>query len=129
MSKNRLVSSDAALKEQLRNPEFRREWERTAVARVVAMRLLMYRQAHRLSQSALAEKLGMKQPAIARLEAGDHTPRLETLMLLSRTLGIEFLVDIAPRGRPSRWLTNAVNQADVVQNVESPEGKILIAAQ
>src|SRR3990170_5751415 len=123
MSKNRLVSSDAALKEQLRNPEFRREWERTAVARVVAMRLLMYRQAHRLSQSALAEKLGMKQPAIARLEAGDHTPRLETLMLLSRTLGIEFLVDIAPSGSPSRWLKNAVNQADVVQNVESPEGK------
>lgn len=129
MTKTRLVNSEAALKQQLDDPEFRREWERTAVARAVAMCLLKYRRAHALSQTALGRRLGMKQPAVARLEAGDHTPRLETLVLISRALGIEFLVDIGPPRCQSGWLTDAVKEADVVQNVESPEGKILIAAK
>ena len=40
--------------------------------------------------------LGMHQPAIARLEAGDHEPSLATLSRLARTLGVEFHIDITP---------------------------------
>jgi transcriptional regulator with XRE-family HTH domain len=39
---------------------------------------------------------GMHQPAIARLEAGDHEPSLATLSRLARVLGIEFHIDITP---------------------------------
>jgi transcriptional regulator with XRE-family HTH domain len=62
----------------------------------VAIRLVEYRAEHGLSQRALAAKLGMKQPAIARLEAGDHTPSIETLVRLSRGLGMRFRLDITP---------------------------------
>src|SRR5262245_54866081 len=40
-----------------------------------------------LSQAAFAERLGMKQPQIARLESGEHPPRLETLMELAAASG------------------------------------------
>ncbi|MBV8162296.1 MAG: helix-turn-helix transcriptional regulator, partial [Acidimicrobiia bacterium] len=39
---------------------------------------------------------GMRQPHIARLEAGEHEPSLTTLARLSRALGIEFHIDITP---------------------------------
>jgi transcriptional regulator with XRE-family HTH domain len=127
IGRKQLIKSRDVLSEQLEDPEFRREWERTAVARAVSLRLLKYRRDHSLPQTALARKLGMKQPAVARLEAGDHTPRLETLLHISRTLGIEFLVNIAPGGGRSDWLTKKVDDADVVQNVSSHDGEILVA--
>jgi transcriptional regulator with XRE-family HTH domain len=80
----------------LRDDAFRREWERTALAGAVALRLVEYRAEHGLSQRALAAKLGMKQPAIARLEAGDHTPSIDTLVRLSRGLGMRFRLEITP---------------------------------
>lgn len=129
MIRKQLIKSEDVLNEQLNDPEFRREWERTAVARAVSIRLLRYRQEHGLSQTAMAKKLRMKQPAVARLEAGDHTPRLETLLLISRSLGIEFLVDITPTRGRSSWLTKNVETADVVQNVSSEDGEILVAAR
>jgi ribosome-binding protein aMBF1 (putative translation factor) len=82
--------------EDLLDPEIRREHERTALAHAVAMRVIGYRVDHGLSQTGLARLLGMHQPAIARLEAGDHEPSLATLSKLARVLGIEFLIDITP---------------------------------
>ncbi len=91
-----LRSSEDSLAEALQDEGFRREWERTALARAVALRLVEYRAEHGLSQRALAAKLGMKQPAIARLEAGDHTPSIETLVRLSRGLDMRFRLEITP---------------------------------
>lgn len=70
---------------------------RTALARAVAMRVLAFRVEHGLSQTALARQLDMQQPAIARLEAGDHEPTFSTLERLARGLGIEFHIDITPK--------------------------------
>jgi ribosome-binding protein aMBF1 (putative translation factor) len=91
-----MPTSQEVLARALQDEGFRREWERTALARAVAIRLVEYRAEHDLSQRALAAKLGMKQPAIARLEAGDHTPSIETLVRLSRGLGMRFRLDITP---------------------------------
>ena len=89
------ITSDS-LKKRLRDPEFREAWECTALARAVALCLVEFREDNGISQSALARKIGMHQPAIARLEAGDHNPSVETLMRLSQGLGIGFHIDITP---------------------------------
>ncbi len=82
--------------EDLADEAIRAESNRTALAHAVALRVLAYRNEHGLSQTALARQLGMQQPAVARLEAGDHTPTFSTLEKLARGLGIEFHIDITP---------------------------------
>lgn len=82
--------------EDLADADVRAEHIRTTLARAVAMRVLAYRVEHGLSQTALARELGMQQPAVARLEAGDHEPTFSTLERLARGLGIEFHIDITP---------------------------------
>jgi ribosome-binding protein aMBF1 (putative translation factor) len=93
---SKLKSRDEVLARDLKDPAFRAEWERTEFAHKVAMRVIQYRVDHKLSQSALAGLLGMRQPHVARLEAGQHEPSLATLRRLSAVLGIEFHIDITP---------------------------------
>lgn len=103
-----LRTNDEVLAEQLRSdPESRAEWERTALARAVAVEVVRFRAEHGLSQRALAERLGMKQPNVARLELGEINPRIETLMLLSSRLGLEFTIDIRPETQPELVVTPA----------------------
>ena len=99
------------------DPEFRREWERTALARAVAVKVIAYRAEHDLSQTALAKRLQMTQPAVARLESGEHNPSFPTLLRLSDALGIELAIDIAPSGKEpqligQRALSNALEAFD-----------------
>jgi ribosome-binding protein aMBF1 (putative translation factor) len=91
-----MPTADDVLAGHLDDPEFRREWERTALARAVALKVVSYRAEHGLSQTALGKKLEMSQPAIARLEIGEHEPTFATLSKLSRGLGINFHIDITP---------------------------------
>ncbi len=81
------VTLDAMLADSLGEPEFRAACERNAVADAVSVWLVGYRAAHGLSQRALAARVGMKQAAIARLEAGDVEPKLSTLLRLAGALG------------------------------------------
>jgi transcriptional regulator with XRE-family HTH domain len=91
-----------------RDRTFADEWERTALARVVAAQLIEYRADHNLSQRKLGEFIGMKQPYIARLESGEHNPDIETLIRISRALGIEFMIDIAPERASRKLVTRSV---------------------
>lgn len=64
------------------------------VARAVAVKVIAYRAQHGLSQRALAQRIGMSQPQVARLEAGEHNPTMKTLTRLAPTLDVEFAMDI-----------------------------------
>ena len=102
----RKKSLDAVLvEEQLADPDFRAEWQRLAPAREFAATLLRYRAEHKLSQRALAQKLGVSQPRIVKLEAGEHNPDVDTIINAVRQLGIEFVLDVAPANRKPRLVT------------------------
>jgi ribosome-binding protein aMBF1 (putative translation factor) len=49
-----------------------------------------------LSQTELARRAGMTQPAVARFEAGGTVPTLPVLERLARALGVELSVQLAP---------------------------------
>lgn len=51
-----------------------------------------------LSQSELARRAGMTQPAVARFEAGGTVPTLPVLKRLARSLGAELTVRLAVAG-------------------------------
>ena len=77
-------------------PEARRQQERLALARAVGNAVIDYRIKHRLSQRALAARLGMRQSHVARLEASEHNPTVEMLQRLSERLGLRFVLDVGP---------------------------------
>jgi len=88
------------------DPEFRKDWERTALARAIANALIAYRARSGLSQTALARRLGMEQAAVARLESGEHNPSFPTLLRIARSLGIEIAIDIAPPGHDPQLIAS-----------------------
>jgi DNA-binding XRE family transcriptional regulator len=81
------------------DPDYRRAWERTALARAVAVKVIGHRAEHGLSQTSLAKRLGISQPAVARLESGEHNPAFPALLCICAALRIELLIDTAPAGR------------------------------
>jgi transcriptional regulator with XRE-family HTH domain len=91
--------------EQLADPGFRAEWQRLTPAREFASILLRYRAEHGLSQRALAERLGVSQPRIVKLESGEHNPEIETIINAVRRLGIEFVLDVSPADRKPLLVT------------------------
>jgi len=101
MKLSEMKTNDELIVERLgTDPEFRAEWERTALARAVAVAIVRYRSEHDLSQRDLAQRLGMKQPQVARLELGEVNPSIETLMRLASELEIEFTIDVRPAVKP-----------------------------
>jgi len=109
------------LAESLRNPAVRAEWDRTALAREVSIWLLRYRKDRNLTQTDLAELLGWRQPAVARLESGEHEPSVSTLHHLIERLGTRARIDIQPEGVALRFLGRRRPSAPVLGNRAGPE--------
>src|SRR4051794_21716227 len=85
--------------------EFRREWDKHAPARLVAAKLIEYRSDNALSQRAMGDVLGVKQPQIARWESGESLPSADNLALIAGTLGIEIVLSFAKADREPKQIT------------------------
>jgi DNA-binding XRE family transcriptional regulator len=92
----KLKTGEQLVAEDVRDPEVAAELARTSVANQLAILIIRYRVEHGLTQTALARILGIKQPAVARLEAGDHEPSVATLARLANRLGITLRLDVEP---------------------------------
>lgn len=101
-------SDDLLTVERAADPDFAEEWERLAVARLVATELVRYRAENALSQRALAAELGVSQPRVVELESGEKNPTFDTLMKIAAVTGSEITIDIAPRGKTPRLVGKAV---------------------
>ena len=112
-----LLATDAA---------FRTEWERAKVASAVALAVFTYRAERGLSQRALADLLGMRQPQVARLEAGDVNPTVDTLARLSRGLGLHIRIDITPDGQSPDLVP--INTASIAVAITQPHPDSSVAA-
>ncbi len=102
MTVDQLIPNEKVLEEDLKDPEFREEWERTALARWLAVEVAHFRAQHELSQQALADRLGVHQSDVARMETGEHTPTLDRLIRVASGLGIELMIDIHQKGREAK---------------------------
>lgn len=80
----------------LADPAVAAEYSKNLLAHQVALAVLRYRSEHGLSQRQLGKLLGMPQSNIARLEAGERQPTIETLAKLARVLGRDFSVEVTP---------------------------------
>jgi predicted transcriptional regulator len=82
------------LNKQLENPEFAAEWERQRPEREYIKAIIAARMEQNLTQKELAEKTGIRQSNISRIENGNCSPTVATLQQIAdgvgKTLHIEF---------------------------------------
>ena len=87
------------IKEQLlADPQVRTAYEMLEPAHQVARLRIM----RGLTQQQLAERVGTKQPSIARLESGKTAPRLDFLRRVVEALGGKLTVLIEPKEEAER---------------------------
>ena len=123
-----MKTSEQILADELLDPAFKAEWDRTAVARAVALKVLAYRTEHNLSQRALAVKLGTTQPQLARLEAGEHNPTIDTLARIAQALDIEFAIDVHPYRREPKLVSKRARTRDAIASYTTGDAAVLLAA-
>ena len=82
------------LEEQLKSPEFSAEWERQRPEREYIKAIIAARMEQNLTQKELAERTGIRQSNISRIENGNCSPTIATLQQIAdgvgKTLYIEF---------------------------------------
>jgi DNA-binding Xre family transcriptional regulator len=89
MAEFKTVNSDALLKEQLKNKEFREEYDALEEEFEIAKEIIRLRTNAKITQKQLAEMAGTSQPAIARLESGDYkNVTLSFLRRIGKALGV-----------------------------------------
>lgn len=74
-------------KELLKDPEFKKEYFKKDLGREIAYMFIEARIAKGITQEELGEKMGTKQPAIARVESGNYLPSLKFLEKTAQALG------------------------------------------
>ena len=81
-------------KELLSDPETKKEYDKLAPRYAVISDLIALRLKKRMSQKDVAERLGTKQSAIARLESGDVNPSLEFLQRIAQALDSKLIIQV-----------------------------------
>jgi HTH-type transcriptional regulator / antitoxin HipB len=80
----------------LKDPEFAGLYGSECARSEYGLTLFHARQALHLTQTQLAEKLGVRQPYIAQLESGEANPTLGAAGKLLAALGLKMVIGVEP---------------------------------
>ena len=75
---------DRLLDKKLKEPEFKKEWDKLELRYAVIRQLIKIRNTYNLSQAQLAEKLNTTQSVISRIENGTVNIGIDFLDKLAR---------------------------------------------
>lgn len=81
-------------KELLANPAVKKEFDRFAPRYAVISELIAARLKKGMTQKDVAEKMGTKQSAIARLESGSVNPSLDFLYQFANVMGYDVSIHL-----------------------------------
>jgi HTH-type transcriptional regulator / antitoxin HipB len=92
---NRYVAHEEALAEDMANPAFREAYKQRRYVHEFGRAVRAMREAAGLSQNELAARVGMKQPAIARIETSQGSaPQWRTLDRIAFALGRQLKLNL-----------------------------------
>jgi len=84
------------LNEQLQKPEIRAEWDALEPEFAIVQAIIDARKAIGLTQRQLAERTGIAQADISRLENGNANPSLNTLKRLASAMNMTLKIEFTP---------------------------------
>ena len=86
--------------ELLADPEAAAEYEALGPQYELISQIIEARIAQGITQAQLAERTGLRQSNISRLEGGNCNPSLELMNRVARGLGMELHIEFRPRQNP-----------------------------
>ena len=93
---NKLSEFRDLLNEQLKDPEFKKEWDDIQPEMDVIRAMIDNRIAQNLTQKELAERTGINQADISKLENGTRNPSLKMLKRLAAGMGMALKIEFVP---------------------------------
>ena len=93
---NKMSEFRDLLNEQLKDPEFKKEWDDIQPEMDVIRAMIDNRIAQNLTQKELAERTGINQADISKLENGTRNPSLKMLKRLAAGMGLALKIEFVP---------------------------------
>ena len=87
------------LNEQLKNPEFKKEYDALDAEYSLIQAMLDARKAAGLTQKDLSVRTGIAQTDISKMENGNANPSLRTLQRLATGMGMKLKLEFVPLDR------------------------------
>ncbi len=87
------------LNEQLKDPEFKKEYDALEPEFSIIQAIIDARKNSGMTQKDLAEKTGITQGDISRLENGSANPSLKTLQRLAEGMGMTLKLEFVPAAK------------------------------
>lgn len=88
---------DDFLEEQLKEPEFRKEYEAMQPEFDIIRAMVDARISQNLTQKELAERTGIHQADISKLENGTRNPSINLLKRLAEGMGMRLKIEFIPK--------------------------------
>ncbi len=83
----------------LSDPAVKKEYQALTEEFQIAQLIIDMRKAAKLTQQELADRTGIKQPQLARIETGGQLPRLDTFASLAREAGYTVEIHLIPQSQ------------------------------
>lgn len=93
---NKLETFDEYLKEELKNPEFKKEYVALQPEYELISSILKARTERGLTQKDIAALTGIAQADISRIENGECNPTLATMQRIAMALGCTISISLRP---------------------------------
>ncbi len=93
----RMRKFDQFLEEQLQDEEFKREYENIQPEMNVIRALVEARNSQNLTQKELAERTGINQADISKLENGTRNPSINLLKRLAEGMDMVLKIEFVPK--------------------------------
>ena len=94
MKKNYGYPFNKYLKEQLKNPEFKKAWDEIEIESTIAEGVIGKRIEKNISQRDLAKKINSTQAVISRIESMNANPSIKTLKKIAKALDAKLEIKI-----------------------------------
>lgn len=85
------------LDKKMQNPEFKKEWDNLQPEMDMIQAMIDARKSKNMTQKELAEKTGINQADISKIETGNANPSLSTLKRLAEGMDMVLRLEFIPK--------------------------------